>query len=120
MQLVFVLFQADKGVLHASDVPVEGDPAVAALIAGNTVPDLLEPSFFRLVRHIRIAHLGPHHADHVRLTVSQHLFGQERIVDAPCSEDGKADGLLYACGQRNGIGERHVHAATDEVKVVEG
>ena len=87
---------AHRRVLHAADGLVEADAAVAVLVAGDAVADLLRASLARLGDEVGVGDLAADHADHVGLPVGQHPLGHGRVVDAPGGEHRQRGDLLDA------------------------
>ena len=83
------LFPAGCRILNASDGISQCHPADAPLIAGDTVTDILIPSFTGLVGQLRVGDQGPNHIDHIPLTVLQDLFRQAGVIDAAFEKEMK-------------------------------
>ncbi len=109
-----------RRVLDATDGLVQTHAAVAVLVAGDAVADLLRATFPRLAGEIGVRDLSAHHADHVGLAVGQDPLRQSRIVDAPRGEHREGGHLFDARGQRHSVAQGHVHGTADQVQVVEG
>ncbi len=122
LQMVLALggLRARRRVLHAADGLVQPHAAVAVLVAGDAVADLLGAPFPSLHGEVGIADLAAHHADHVSLALGQHPLGQGRVVDAPRGEDRQRGHRLDAGRQRDRVAERQMHRAAHQVEVVEG
>ena len=114
------LFEADCGVLDAAQQPVDPHAADAPLVVGDAVTEVVQPSFLCLLGEERVYYKAAAHADHVGLTVGEDPLGHDRVVDAAGAEYGKLYLLADACRQRDGVTERGVHGAFNQVEVVEG
>ena len=99
--------------LQAADSPAEGDPADAALVAGDALADVLLPALAGLVGQFRIGDQGPDHVDHIPLSVLQDFFGQAGIIDAVGGVDRKFHYRPDPGRQGQGIGQRGVHGPFD-------
>jgi hypothetical protein len=81
-------FPTGLGPLYARDRGVQLDVADTGLIAGDAGPDVIEPPFTSLLRHLGIGDHRAGHAAHVGLFGGYDPIGDLRLIDPPGNENG--------------------------------
>ena len=113
-----VLFFANSRVLDTPQPVPQTHPPDAALIAGNTVADIIGSPLQSLVGEFRVTDEGTNHSDHIRISVLKDLFGKMGIVYPVGAEYRHFDHRSNSSGQGHGVGQWRVHGTFHKVEVM--